>query len=73
MSHATMYRNYHNGHFDAEGAFVLRMNEFSDVNISVSDAGSYIRLAWYPDEHAFGPSFFAAMARTTRFFRSELG
>ena len=31
------------------------------------------RLAWYPDEHAFGPSFFAAMARTTRFFRSELG
>jgi dipeptidyl aminopeptidase/acylaminoacyl peptidase len=31
------------------------------------------RLAWYPDEHAFGPSFFAAMARTTKFFRSELG
>ena len=30
-------------------------------------------LAWYPDEHAFGPSFFAAMARTTGFFRSELG
>jgi uncharacterized protein len=31
------------------------------------------RLAWYPDEHAFGPSFFAAMARTTGFFRAELG
>ena len=31
------------------------------------------RLAWYPDEHAFGPSFFAAMARTTAFFRAELG
>jgi hypothetical protein len=25
-----------------------------------------------PDEHAFGPSFFAAMARTTGFFESEL-
>jgi uncharacterized protein len=30
------------------------------------------RLAWYPDEHAFGPAFFAAMARTTGFFRAEL-
>jgi dipeptidyl aminopeptidase/acylaminoacyl peptidase len=30
------------------------------------------RLAWFPDEHAFGPSFFAAMARTTGFFRAEL-
>jgi dipeptidyl aminopeptidase/acylaminoacyl peptidase len=30
------------------------------------------RLAWYPDEHTFGPQFLAAMARTTRFFRAEL-
>ena len=36
-------------------------------------AGVDARLAWYPDEHAFGPSFLAAMARTTGFFRSELG
>ncbi len=35
-------------------------------------AGVDARLAWYPDEHAFGPSFFAAMARTTGFFRAEL-
>jgi dipeptidyl aminopeptidase/acylaminoacyl peptidase len=35
-------------------------------------AGVDARLAWYPDEHAFGPSFFAAMDRTTRFFRAEL-
>jgi len=30
------------------------------------------RLAWYPDEHAFGPSFFAAMARTTGFWSSAI-
>jgi dipeptidyl aminopeptidase/acylaminoacyl peptidase len=40
---------------------------------SLRAAGVDARLAWYPDEHAFGPSFFAAMARTTGFFRSELG
>jgi len=36
-------------------------------------ADVYAQLAWYPDEHAFGPSFFAAMRRTTRFFRAQLG
>jgi uncharacterized protein len=30
------------------------------------------QLAWFPDEHAFGPQFFAAMARTTGFFRAQL-
>jgi dipeptidyl aminopeptidase/acylaminoacyl peptidase len=39
---------------------------------ALRDVGVDARLAWYPDEHAFGPSFFAAMARTTAFFRSEL-
>ncbi len=40
---------------------------------ALREAGVDARLAWYPDEHAFGPSFFAAMARTTGFLRSELG
>ncbi len=40
---------------------------------ALRQAGVDARLAWYPDEHAFGPSFFAAMERTTRFFRAELG
>jgi uncharacterized protein len=39
---------------------------------ALRQAGVDARLAWYPDEHAFGPSFFAAMARTTGFFRAEL-
>jgi fermentation-respiration switch protein FrsA (DUF1100 family) len=40
---------------------------------SLRAAGVDAQLAWYPDEHAFGPSFFAAMDRTTRFFRARLG
>ena len=40
---------------------------------ALRQAGVDARLAWYPDEHAFGPAFFAAMARTTGFFRAELG
>ncbi len=39
---------------------------------ALRQAGVDARLAWFPDEHAFGPSFFAAMARTTKFFRAEL-
>ena len=49
MSHATMYRNYHNGHFDAEGAFVLRINELSEKSIDLSDDGTYISLANWKD------------------------
>jgi dipeptidyl aminopeptidase/acylaminoacyl peptidase len=39
---------------------------------ALREAGVEARLTWYPDEHAFGPQFFAAMDRTTRFFRDEL-
>lgn len=49
LSHLVLYKKSMKGKWDAEGAFVLRMNEFSDVNISVSDAGSYVRVAWFPD------------------------
>jgi hypothetical protein len=30
-------------------------------------------LEWYDDGHAFGPSFYAAMNRTVRFFDRRLG
>ena len=49
LSHAVMYRNYHNGHFDAEGALVLRINELSEKVIELSDAGTYITLSNWKD------------------------
>jgi uncharacterized protein len=36
-------------------------------------AGVNSQLEWYEDGHAFGPAFFAAMARTVRFFDTQLG
>jgi hypothetical protein len=49
MSHATMYRSYSKGHLQAEGAFVLRINELSETNISLSDAGTYITVSNWKD------------------------
>ncbi|HEY1555744.1 MAG TPA: hypothetical protein VGF94_12990 [Kofleriaceae bacterium] len=52
LSHAVGYRDFHSGHFDAEGAFVLRINELSGSNISLSDDGSYIVLSnWKDPDH----------------------
>src|SRR5450432_364563 len=42
LSHATMYRDFHRGHFDAEAAVVLRINELSEQSLNLSDDGSYI-------------------------------
>ena len=49
LSHATMYRNFHHDHFDAEAAFVLKINELSENNLSLSDDGSYIVLSNWKD------------------------
>jgi hypothetical protein len=52
LSHATMYRDFHKGHFDAETAFVLRINELSQSNIALSDDGSYLVLSdWKDPDH----------------------
>jgi hypothetical protein len=45
LTHAVAYRNYHKGHFDAEGALVIRINEISERTIELSDAGTYITLS----------------------------
>jgi dipeptidyl aminopeptidase/acylaminoacyl peptidase len=40
---------------------------------ALTRAGVDSRLEWYDDGHAFGPSFYAAMNRTVRFFDRRLG
>lgn len=49
LSHATMYRSYSRGHLQAEGAFVLRINELAENVISLSDAGTYITVSNWKD------------------------
>jgi hypothetical protein len=52
MSHAVAYRSYSRGHLQAEGAFVLRINELSENNIALSDAGTYLTITkWKDPEH----------------------
>ncbi|MCE9577501.1 MAG: hypothetical protein K8W52_30410 [Deltaproteobacteria bacterium] len=52
LSHAVLYRNFRKGHLEAEGAFVLRLNELSEKSIAVTDDGSYILVSWWKDpEH----------------------
>jgi hypothetical protein len=50
LTHLTLYKRVIFGHFDVEGAFLIRMNAFTDVNISLSDAGSYIKVSYFFDE-----------------------
>jgi hypothetical protein len=49
LSHLVMYRSYNKGHYQADGSLVLRINELSEKNIELSDAGTYITLSNWKD------------------------
>jgi hypothetical protein len=49
LSHATMYREYGSGHLQAEGAFVVRINDLGENTISLSDDGSYLTISDWKD------------------------
>lgn len=49
LTHNVIYRSYSRGHLQAEGAFVLRINELSENQITLADAGSYIVLTNWKD------------------------
>ena len=49
LSHLVMYRSYNKGHFSADSSFVLRINELSEKNIELTDAGTYITLSNWKD------------------------
>src|SRR5262249_55391165 len=49
LSHLVLYKNVDHAHWQAEGALVLRFLEFTDVNLSTIDDGSYIKVTWWAD------------------------
>ncbi len=73
LSHATMYRNYSKGHLQAEGAFVLRINELSETNISLSDAGTYITVSNWKDPTHKDPTRLSLTAFPVSADRFRLG
>ncbi len=73
LSHAVMYRDFHHGHFDAEAGFVLRINELSGSNISLSDDGSYIVLSNWKDPSHKDPTRISLTAFPVSADRFRLG
>jgi hypothetical protein len=49
LSHLALYNHYNTDHWDLEAGFIVRVNEFSEENIRLSDGGSYIRAAYWLD------------------------
>src|SRR5262245_4418694 len=53
LTHLVIYKSFGNDRVTAEAAYVLRLLQFTDVNLSSIDDGSYIRLRfWFDRNHA---------------------
>lgn len=50
LTHIVLYKQIQRQRFEAEGAYVLRLLQFTDVNLSSIDDGSYIKINYYFDK-----------------------
>jgi hypothetical protein len=73
LSHATMYRDYRHGHLEAEAGLVVRINELSGSNISLSDDGTYIVLTNWKDPSHKDPTRLSLTAFPVSADRFRLG
>lgn len=73
LSHATMYREVSRGHLQAEGAFVLRINELTETNVSLSDDGTYLTLSNWKDPSHKDPTRISLTAFPVSADRFRLG
>lgn len=49
LTHIVLYKSIQRQGWEAEGAYVLRLLQFSDVNLSSIDDGSYIKINYFFD------------------------
>ena len=73
LSHAVAYRSYSRGHLQAEGAFVLRINELSESNIALADAGTYLVITNWKDPTHKDPTRISLTAFPVSSDRFRLG
>jgi hypothetical protein len=73
LTHLALYKHYDVGHWDLEGGLVVRVNEFSEENIRLSDGGSYIRAAYWFDATRAEPDRIALVAFPVSSDRMRLG
>src|SRR3954463_2591100 len=51
LTHLVIYKQFGNARVTAEAAYVLRLLQFTDINLSSIDDGSYIKLQFWFDRH----------------------
>lgn len=73
LSHAVLYRRHNKEHWEVEGALVLRINDLAQNNIDLSDAGSYIRVAYWFDKDRKDPGRISLVTFPTSSDRMRLG
>ncbi len=73
LTHAVAYRRYNKDHLEVEGSFVLRINELSENNIALSDAGSYITVSNWKDPTHKDPTRISLTAFPVSSDRFRLG
>ena len=73
LNHAVAYRSFNKGHLQAEGAFVLRIQELSETNIALADAGTYIVVSNWKDPTHKDPTRISLTAFPVSSDRFRLG
>ncbi|HUH01711.1 MAG TPA: hypothetical protein VML75_06925, partial [Kofleriaceae bacterium] len=73
LSHAVLYRQVNRENWEVEGALVLRINDVAENKIDLSDAGSYVRVAYWRDPERKDPTRLSVVAFPTSSDRLRLG
>jgi hypothetical protein len=73
LSHAVMYREYRSGHFQAEGALVVRIDDLSETRLGLSDDGSYVTVSDWKDPSHKDPTRISLTAFPVSSDRFRLG
>jgi len=73
LAHAVLYRQQFVKNWEVEGALVLRINDLAESQIALSDAGSYIRVAYWMDETHKDPTRVSIVTFPTSSDRMRLG
>lgn len=73
LSHAVLYRQVNRDNWEVEGALVLRINDVAQDDIDLSDAGSYVRVAYWRDPERKSAERWSLVAFPTSSDRMRLG
>lgn len=73
LAHAVLYKQYLRGNWEFEGAMVLRMLDLAEDRIELSDAGSYLRTAYWFDPTHKKPERISVVVFPTSSDRMRLG